>query len=577
MSLSSEQLLLLNNLSYLNEKCDLTNSKGKTLGQVVNEMLDPGSSTISDTTSSSEEQAMWRDIATAIQQDSTLSNMTITCANRREGGEGLLSYVVVDSTGSEAVLVNEGTISAAEWRDNFTGGGPTNQDDGVSTAHQVEMLEWFQSAEVQEALKNCDTITTTGHSKGGNIAQYIALLDNRVDRCVSFDGQGFSDQFMDKYGTEIALRQDMITNYCAEGDYVNLLLNKLGTSIYLEGQWDTNNPLLNHDPKMLNCFDADGNPVPFSEYTTTQSPVMKALDEYLNSMLRSLPEDRVGPALHTIGEVVSILCAGEFMSSGDDATLGDLAVDAADLFMVIGSNKQVFKDIFGFTIAYTLDSNGPLMEYLDTIIPGIADISEGVLDVVRTLQDMPEWAKWTLQQLSDFIGDKLEKFIPGLTGDLISLLMGFIVDLITGEYPLPEVEDGDDRNPVSVPDGTDRFRFEQTYMEQTAAALRQLAASLRDYADSASSLAARASDAGILCNLSVGVHMLLEHGSVGTPASLLRSVKRAQNRLAGQIDSLTSIIDQISQNFRSMEKRIMDESSEATLTQGFGGGGGGFR
>ena len=48
-----------------------------------------------------------------------------------------------------------------------------------------------------------DSITVAGHSKGGNKAQYVTVLSDKVDRCISMDGQGFSQEFIDKYYAEI--------------------------------------------------------------------------------------------------------------------------------------------------------------------------------------------------------------------------------------------------------------------------------------------------------------------------------------------------------------------------------------
>ena len=58
----------------------------------------------------------------------------------------------------------------------------------------------------------------TGHSKGGNKAKYITLMDDTVDHCVSFDGQGFSDEFMETYSDEIAARQHKIENHNVDYD-----------------------------------------------------------------------------------------------------------------------------------------------------------------------------------------------------------------------------------------------------------------------------------------------------------------------------------------------------------------------
>ena len=42
-----------------------------------------------------------------------------------------------------------------------------------------------------------NNITVTGHFKGGNKAQYVTIVTDRIGRCVSFDGQGFSKEFLE--------------------------------------------------------------------------------------------------------------------------------------------------------------------------------------------------------------------------------------------------------------------------------------------------------------------------------------------------------------------------------------------
>ena len=43
---------------------------------------------------------------------------------------------------------------------------------------------------------NYTELTVTGHSKGANKAMYTTIMCNNVTRCVSFDGQGFSKEFL---------------------------------------------------------------------------------------------------------------------------------------------------------------------------------------------------------------------------------------------------------------------------------------------------------------------------------------------------------------------------------------------
>ena len=64
-----------------------------------------------------------------------------------------------------------------------------------------------------QGLKECygdaaNHLTVSGHSKGGNRAQYVKILTDQVDRCVSFDGQGFSSEFLELYAEEIEQKNE---------------------------------------------------------------------------------------------------------------------------------------------------------------------------------------------------------------------------------------------------------------------------------------------------------------------------------------------------------------------------------
>ena len=182
----------------------------------------------------------------------------------------------------EAVVCYRGT-AGGEWKDNFIGGGETDVLDGVSTLQQKNALSWYQSL----ALEDYATVTVTGHSKGGNKAKYVTILEPSVDRCVAFDGQGFSDEFVKKYQRQIAGNQHKVRNCNVEGDYVNLLLNDVGTCEFYKG-WDigAGGFLENHCPNTLLKFSENGS---CKMYPGSREPAMEALDQFLNSYLRSLP------------------------------------------------------------------------------------------------------------------------------------------------------------------------------------------------------------------------------------------------------------------------------------------------
>ena len=77
-------------------------------------------------------------------------------------------------------------------------------------------IETEQQREVDKFLKNNQdmlreyTLTMTGHSLGGNLAEYATLVSHRygldtcIEECVSLDGPGFSTAFIAAHSEDIA-------------------------------------------------------------------------------------------------------------------------------------------------------------------------------------------------------------------------------------------------------------------------------------------------------------------------------------------------------------------------------------
>ena len=97
-------------------------------------------------------------------------------------------------------IVFRGTGNAYEWRDNGKGGYVSETEQQLRAAKYVEDLpsEWG------------DAMTVTGHSKGGNKAQFVTIATNRIAKCVSYDGQGFSKEFLEdpKYKIIVPVRSN---------------------------------------------------------------------------------------------------------------------------------------------------------------------------------------------------------------------------------------------------------------------------------------------------------------------------------------------------------------------------------
>lgn len=118
------------------------------------------------------------------------------------------------------IFVYKGTGGDLEWRDNGEGGYSNVTD----TAQQEKALEYYEKMKAKFG-NNGQKIYVTGHSKGGNKAQYVGVLKgDEIEHVYAFDGQGFGQAFLTKYKNEIEANKNKITNICNEYDFVNILL-----------------------------------------------------------------------------------------------------------------------------------------------------------------------------------------------------------------------------------------------------------------------------------------------------------------------------------------------------------------
>ncbi len=100
-----------------------------------------------------------------------------------------------------------------------------------ATDMQAQALNWFNRNVYENGWDKSHNITVSGHSKGGNKAQFVALNSDIIDICYSFNGQGFSPEMIEyskkKYGEDYYKRIEKIFNLSADNDYVNVLGTRL--------------------------------------------------------------------------------------------------------------------------------------------------------------------------------------------------------------------------------------------------------------------------------------------------------------------------------------------------------------
>ena len=325
MALNTKQLLYLNVLMNADGLC--RDGFGENVGELARRLL-PGA------------QGKERTILENILADDHLSGMAILHPACEAWGAG---YCAFADGREELVVAFRGTTTGAEWYDNFIA---ANQADG---AHQTAALQYLEGLE----LSDYDTVTVTGHSKGGNKAMYCAAVSGHVDRCVSFDGQGFSDAFMEKYAYRVAERWNRIENHCAGGDYINILLNGIGERFYYQTYNPSGNFFLNHELTAM-CDDA-GEMRP-----SAQEPEIGKLKEFMDAFFHSLSGERMEEVLDLLGRAFALIL------KGDTATAG-----ASDLLSLLtqSQHRRALTEICAFFIRYERQSGG-LTDAIREIVDG---------------------------------------------------------------------------------------------------------------------------------------------------------------------------------------------------------------
>ena len=281
MAVSDEKLMLLEQVTYMDKNVYTTlglkypDDQGEILNK-IRELNENDISKLDNLKVQSDDitGAEWKDIIHAIKADNELSSYSCVDYNKEVG-----AFCFVNSDTNEAVVTFRGTLNAAEWKDNAL--SLTTAD----TPAQIAALNYVNQ------LTQYDSVSLVGHSKGGNKAQYCAILADQVniDKCVSMDGEGFSIDFLEKYETQIAANGSKITDYSYKSDFVNILLNDVPGSkqVYCDG---TATGIRNHfSNSMFELVQTgDGWHVVYSP--TEQDKNMKLLHDFSCYLCNNMPE-----------------------------------------------------------------------------------------------------------------------------------------------------------------------------------------------------------------------------------------------------------------------------------------------
>lgn len=266
-----------------------------------------------------------------------VGNLSVCCQSANMGyDKGTAACTFKSQDESSVYVVYRGT-GDGEWPDN--GIGMTR----AVTIQQSHALAYFEEVVETININKNQRLIVTGHSKGGNKAQYVTMetkYSDLVDICYSVDGQGFSEEavteWKKKYDKEAYReRREKLQGICGENDYVSVL----GISIipqehirYIETPVEKSNFAGYHDIKyMFAALSFDGSR---GGYVTTFGGRKNkdvggrgALGEYaaaLSAGMMKLPADKRDGCAAVIMQLMEASSGSKKGMNGEKLTMMDI-------------------------------------------------------------------------------------------------------------------------------------------------------------------------------------------------------------------------------------------------------------
>ena len=295
-------------------------------------------------------------------------------ASRQLNG-GYVRAVCYTGADDKAVIAFRGTGGSDEaWTDNFKGGYESDTK-----------MQRLAADFVRYECSQYKDITVTGHSKGGNLSQYVTVVcGGQVKSCVSFDGQGFNNDFIENNKEAVSEASGKIKSISAYNDYVNILLTPIaGRIMYVNNGAGIADAHSSFSLLMNNAYDENGNFI--SEQK--QSAVSYTLKNMTDRIVKEIgPYDTLNKSLLSFlagNSISTALCATkeDFLP----ATYATLMAGVSTLFI------RKIADMGAFDYAKTelvvteiyFDNQGvkrTIDEY-DTVIIALKDIVKKIEDL----------------------------------------------------------------------------------------------------------------------------------------------------------------------------------------------------
>ncbi len=301
---------------------------------------------------------------------------------------GSLDNVVNDWVGADIGLVNSTCTNQQEEVDKF--------------------LEKYK-----EQLNGYDSLAMAGHSLGGNLAEYATIvsyqygLDDNIKQCVSMDGPGFSNEFINKYREQIEKMSGVM--YHPRWSFVGTMLNDLpGVEYqYVQVSNDANaiddtdyNDATRHDTKYL-VYDENG------KLVQGEQDGLSKITSVISEGVDHLPAP-IGNALITIvgGAWIGFMWAKEnmFDENGNLTPTGwGIVAGAVGIISIFGLTNVVMAVAAVVVAIVAVVVIAVVAELIYDLVIEIVDI------VCDALAQAYNWAKEQYQQFKDAVVSFINK------------------------------------------------------------------------------------------------------------------------------------------------------------------------